>query len=80
MTTFPVGTRLEHPKFGKGVVIEDSDEYIYNIYFGEEHGEKEISKSFDGMVVIKLIEKDKDSVSLEQITSILEYLPRFRKF
>ena len=65
MTTFPVGTRLEHPKFGKGVVIEDSDEYIYNIYFGEEHGEKEISKS---------IEKDKDSVSLEQITSVLENL------
>lgn len=74
MTTFPVGTKLEHPKFGKGVVIDDSDEYIYTIYFGEEHGEKEISKSFDGLIVIKLIEKDKDSVSLEQITSVLENL------
>lgn len=59
MTAFPVGTRLEHPKFGKGVVIDDSDEYIYTIYFGEEQGEKEISKSFDGLVVIKLIEKTK---------------------
>jgi len=74
MTSFQVGTKLEHPKFGKGVVIDDSDEYIYTIYFGEEHGEKEISKAFDGMIVIKLIEKDKDSVSLEQISSVLEKL------
>jgi hypothetical protein len=72
MTSFQVGTKIEHPKFGKGVVIDDSDEYIYNIYFGEEHGEKEISKSFDGMIVIKLIEKDKDSVSLDQIRTLLE--------
>lgn len=74
MTSFPIGTKLEHPKFGKGVVIDDSDEYIYTIYFGEEHGEKEISKSFDGLVIIKMIEKDKDAVSLEQITSVLENL------
>ena len=74
MTAFQIGTKLEHPKFGKGIVIDDSDEYSYNIYFGEEHGEKEISKSFDGMIIIKLIEKDKDAVSLEQITSILENL------
>ena len=72
MTAFSLGTKIEHPKFGKGIVIDDSDEYIYHIYFGEEHGEKEISKSFDGMIVIKLIEKDKDSVSLAQITSVLE--------
>lgn len=74
MTTFQVGTKIEHPKFGKGIVIDDSDEYSYNIYFGTEHGEKEISKSFDGLIVIKLIEKDKDSVSLEQITTVLENL------
>jgi hypothetical protein len=71
MQSYPIGTRIDHPKFGKGVIIEDSDEYSYGIYFPE-HGEKEISKSFDGLVVVKLIEKDKDSVSLEQITSILE--------
>ena len=74
MTAFQIGTKLEHPKFGKGIVIDDSDEYSYNIYFGVEHGEKEISKSFDGMIIIKLIEKDKDAVSLDQITSILEKL------
>lgn len=71
MATYPIGTRIEHPKFGKGVIVDDSDEYTYIIYFPE-HGEKEISKNFDGLLVIKLIEKDKDSVSLDQITSILE--------
>ena len=64
---------MEKPLF-KGIVIDDSDEYIYIIYFGEEHGEKEISKAFDGMIVIKVVEKDKDAVSLEQITAVLEKL------
>ncbi len=71
MAAFSIGTRIEHPKFGNGVIIDDSDEYYYNIYFSGE-GEKEISKNFDGMVVVKLVEKDKDAVSLEQITSVLE--------
>ncbi|MFN8295620.1 MAG: hypothetical protein U0T69_05460 [Chitinophagales bacterium] len=71
MTTFSIGTKVEHPKFGTGVIIDDSDEYSYNVYFPEQ-GEKEISKSFDGFVVLKLIEKDKDSVSLDQIRKVLE--------
>ena len=71
MTTFFIGTKVEHPKFGAGVIIDDSDEYSYNVYFPEQ-GEKEISKSFDGFVVLKLVEKDKDSVSLDQIRKVLE--------
>lgn len=74
MTTYLIGTKIEHPKYGNGVIVDDSDEYTYKIYFGETHGEKEISKSFDGMAVVKLIEKDKDAVSLEQITTVLEQL------
>lgn len=71
MTKFSIGTKVEHPKFGAGIIIDDSDEYSYNIYFPSE-GEKEISKSFDGFVVLKLVEKDKDSVSLDQIRKVLE--------
>lgn len=71
MVEYSIGTKIEHPKFGKGIIIDDSDEYTYNIYFSGE-GEKEISKSFDGLIVIKLIEKDKDAVSMEQITAALE--------
>ena len=72
MTELSIGTKIEHPKFGQGIVIDDSDEYSYNIYFGSEHGEKEISKRFDGFVLIKLVEKDKNSVSLDEIKKVLQ--------
>jgi len=29
MTVYPIGTKLEHPKFGAGIIIDDSDEYTY---------------------------------------------------
>jgi hypothetical protein len=72
MTELSIGTKIEHPKFGQGIVIDDSDEYSYNIYFGAVHGEKEISKRFDGFVLIKLVEKDKNSVSLDEIKKVLQ--------
>jgi hypothetical protein len=65
-----IGSRLTHPKYGDGVIIGEADFY-YEIYFPE-HGEKEISKSFDNMVVLKLVEKkDDDSVPLDQIEALL---------
>lgn len=66
MTNYNIGTRIEHPTFGKGVIIDNEDEYLYNIYFNE-HGEKEISKTFDGMLVIKLVEKDNSGISLDEV-------------
>lgn len=71
MTNYPIGTKVEHPKYGIGVIIDDSDEYSYNLYF-KEHGEKEISKTFDGYVLLKLVEKDSNAVSIDQIKSLLE--------
>jgi hypothetical protein len=64
-----IGTRLTHPKYGDGVIIGEAD-YFYEIYFPE-HGEKEISKSFDNMVVVKLVEKKEDSIPLDQIEALL---------
>lgn len=65
-----IGTRLSHPKFGNGVIIDVND-FAYEIYFPD-HGEKEISKEFDGFVVAKLVEKDPDAISLEQVEKVLE--------
>ena len=73
MTNYTTAPRLEHPKYGNGVIIDDSDEYSYLIYFSE-HGEKEISRTFDGFVVLKLIERDKDAISLEQVSAALQRL------
>lgn len=65
-----IGTRLTHPTYGNGVVIGDMDRY-YEIYFPE-HGEKEISKSFENYIIVKQVEKpEEDTVSLEQVETIL---------
>ncbi len=71
MKEFFIGTRLEHPKFGKGVIVDVDDEF-YRIYF-QDHGEKEISKRFENHVIIKLVEKPKEvGIPLEQIESVLK--------
>jgi len=67
---FATGTRLIHPKYGNGVIIGEQETY-YEIYFPD-HGEKEISKSFENLVVVKLVEKEaSDAIPLEQIERIL---------
>lgn len=73
MTNFNIGTKIEHPTFGKGVIVDNEDEYIYLVYFYG-NGEKEISKSFDGMLVIKTIEKDANSITLEDVEKALAKL------
>ncbi len=67
---FGIGTKITHPKFGEGVIIDNEHALVYNIYF-KEFGEKEISKEFDGLVIVKLVEKDPDSVSFEEVKKIL---------
>lgn len=65
-----IGTRLVHPTYGNGVVIEVEERY-YVIYFPD-HGEKEISKSFENLIIVKMTEKpEEDTISLNQVESIL---------
>ncbi len=65
-----IGTKITHPKFGEGVIIDNEHPETFEIYFKGE-GEKEISKSFDSLVIVKLIEKDDDAVSLDMIKETL---------
>lgn len=67
---FAIGTRITHPKFGAGVIIENEHDDVYEIYFREE-GEKEISKDFDGLVVVKLVEQDENKVDFDDIKAAL---------
>lgn len=65
-----IGTRLVHPTYGNGVIIGVEESY-YEIYFPE-HGEKEISKNFDNIVIVKQTEKpEEDTISLNDVESIL---------
>ena len=66
-----IGTKVQHPKFGEGIVVGNDDEDIYDIYFREESVEREISKSFDGLVIVTIQEQDEDAVSFESIQQAL---------
>ena len=68
---FGIGTKVTHPKFGDGVIIDNEHPEVYEIYFRGE-GEKEISKSFDGLIIVKITEQDKDAVSFDQIKEALK--------
>ncbi len=46
-----LGAKVNHPKFGEGVIF-GYDEDVYRVYFRNE-GEKEIAKEFDGMQMLE---------------------------
>ncbi len=63
--TLGIGSRVEHPEFGKGVVIQvyaDSYEITFIDY-----GRKQIMKSFAGMEVLDYVAPDTDLISYEQV-------------
>lgn len=71
-----IGSRIEHPEFGAGVVIQVSTDF-YEITFIK-HGIKSISRSFDKLEVIDAVENDTDYMSYEKVEkSILKILRRF---
>lgn len=53
-TTLGIGSRVEHPHFGKGVVVDVSSE-LYIIWFKSQGGTKSINKEFE-LKVIEAVE------------------------
>jgi hypothetical protein len=78
-TIIGIGSRVSHPQFGKGVVIQvKSDAYVIGFI---EHGVKQLVRDFQGMEVIEAVETPTDMVSFEKIEkSIVNVLRRFADF
>jgi hypothetical protein len=74
-----IGSRVSHPQFGKGVVIQvKTDAYVIGFI---EHGVKQLVRDFQGMEVIEAVETPPDMVSYEKIEkSIVNVLRRFADF
>lgn len=53
-TTLGIGSRVEHPHFGRGVIVDVSSE-LYTIWFKSQHGTKSINKEFE-LKIIEAIE------------------------
>src|SRR3954466_13133890 len=57
-----IGSRIKHPEFGSGVVINVKAK-TYDVVFTEK-GRREVAKSYHATEVIESIEPDSDLVSL----------------
>lgn len=71
-----IGSRVKHPDFGNGVIIQLSGE-AYEIIFME-HGWRKVLRTFEGLEVIEAMEPDRDLVSYDQVESMM--IKVIRKF
>ena len=66
--TLGIGSRVEHPEFGKGVVVQVYND-IYEITFID-YGTKSIAKNFDKLKVIDFSASDLDLISYEKVEKV----------
>lgn len=71
-----VGSRIRHPQFGKGVVVQVRSD-AWEITFIE-HGTRIIQRDFEGLEVIEAVETPPDIATYEKIEkSLIRVLHRF---
>lgn len=66
-----IGSRVEHPKFGKGVIV-DMDASYYSIWFRDGGSTRGIDRQFEGLQVLEKVESDFVPISMADITKALE--------
>jgi hypothetical protein len=76
MEVLGIGSRVEHPQFGRGVVIQvRSDAYEITFWEG---GTKIIGRNFEGLKVVDAVETPSDIATYEKIErSLIKILNRF---
>ncbi len=71
-----IGSRIRHPQFGKGVVIQVRSD-AYEITFIE-HGTRKILRDYEGLETIELVETPSEMVTYEKLEkSLIRVLQRF---
>ncbi len=64
-----IGSRIRHPQFGEGVVVQiKPEEYVITFM---QHGMREIARTFDQFEIIDANDADNDLVSLADIEVLL---------
>ena len=75
-TILGIGSRIKHPQFGKGVIIQVRSD-AYEISFIE-HGIRKILRDFEGMETIEAVETPSEIMTYEKIEkSLIRVLQRF---
>lgn len=74
-----IGARVEHPKYGEGVVC-GGDVSFLKIFF-KMHGDKEIARSFEGLKIVEPVVAMDTSLTLEDVQLALsQVLQRYADF
>ena len=75
-TILGIGSRIKHPQFGKGVIIQVRSD-AYEITFIE-HGTRKILRDYEGIETIEAVETPSEMVTYEKIEkSLIRVLQRF---
>jgi hypothetical protein len=75
-TNIGVGSRIKHPQFGKGVVVQIRSD-AYEITFIE-HGIRVILRDYEGLEIIEAVETPSDLATYEKVEkSLIRVLRRF---
>ena len=61
-----IGSRVEHPKFGKGIVVETDAEYYY-VWFKSDKSSRGIAREFDGLIVLEKIEGEVPAITFDDM-------------
>ncbi|MCF8367150.1 MAG: hypothetical protein K9H16_15275 [Bacteroidales bacterium] len=67
--TLGIGSRVKHPEFGAGVIIQAASDTFEIVFM--EHGWRKISRSYQGLEIIDVMEPDRDMISYEQVESMI---------
>ncbi len=73
MQELSVGTRVEHPRYGEGIISKDKIT-SYEIFF-ERGGKIEMTKSNEDLEVLETpVDAPKNSLSLKEIQKVMEFV------
>src|SRR5688572_2805595 len=65
-TQLGIGSRIEHPKFGKGTIVDADMEY-YTIWFKDGNSTRGIARDYEGMRVLEKTEADVVPITLDDV-------------
>ena len=65
-TQLGTGSRIEHPKFGKGVIV-DVDMEFYTVWFKDGNATRGIARDYEGMTVLEKTVADSVPITIEDV-------------
>jgi hypothetical protein len=66
MENLGIGSRIDHPKYGRGVIV-DMDAEFYTIWFRDGNNTRGISREFDGMQILEKADVDFIPIGIDDI-------------